>query len=418
MAGLGTARANKVVIIDTNDHPIMANKSLFQTIRGSFLPKATVRNDAGAPAYELSDEATLARLAATGCLNSTYYASAETQLDRVLELTKRVDADFIARTALYARREGFMKDMPALLCAVLASRDLDRLNEIFPKVIDNGRMLRNFVQILRSGVTGRKSLGTAPKRLVRQWLEQASDRQLINAAIGNAPSLADVVKMVRPRPATPERESFYGWLIGRSYDATLLPESLRALATWSEERRGEVPDVPFQMLTSRELGQDEWSAIAENASWQMTRMNLNTFARQGVFNDRKMVKRIASRLANPELVRRARVFPYQLLAAYKNAGSNVPEKVRDALQDAMEVALENVPVVEGSVAVCPDVSGSMTWPATGYRKGSSSSVRCIDVAALVAAAIVANEDAAVAGALDEYRRSQTDAVLADPDPRR
>jgi len=39
-------------------------------------------------------------------------------------------------------------------------------------------------------------------------------------------------------------------------------------------------------------------------------------------------------------------------------------------------------------------------------------------AALFAAAIVANEDAAVADALDEYRRSQTDAVLADPDPRR
>jgi 5-(carboxyamino)imidazole ribonucleotide mutase len=38
-------------------------------------------------------------------------------------------------------------------------------------------------------------------------------------------------------------------------------------------------------------------------------------------------------------------------------------------------------------------------------------------AALFAAAIVANEDAAVADALDRYRRSQTDAVLADPDPR-
>ena len=39
-------------------------------------------------------------------------------------------------------------------------------------------------------------------------------------------------------------------------------------------------------------------------------------------------------------------------------------------------------------------------------------------AALFAAAIVANEDAAVAGALDQFRRDQTDAVLADPDPRR
>ena len=39
-------------------------------------------------------------------------------------------------------------------------------------------------------------------------------------------------------------------------------------------------------------------------------------------------------------------------------------------------------------------------------------------AALFAAAIVANDNAAAAGALDQYRQKQTDAVLADPDPRR
>ncbi len=38
-------------------------------------------------------------------------------------------------------------------------------------------------------------------------------------------------------------------------------------------------------------------------------------------------------------------------------------------------------------------------------------------AALFAAAIVANEDSAVADALDQYRQNQTDTVLADPDPR-
>ncbi len=38
-------------------------------------------------------------------------------------------------------------------------------------------------------------------------------------------------------------------------------------------------------------------------------------------------------------------------------------------------------------------------------------------AALFAAAIVANDDAAVADALDKYRQRQTDAVLAKPDPR-
>lgn len=37
-------------------------------------------------------------------------------------------------------------------------------------------------------------------------------------------------------------------------------------------------------------------------------------------------------------------------------------------------------------------------------------------AALLAAAIVANDDDAVAVALDQYRQNQTDKVLADPDP--
>jgi 60 kDa SS-A/Ro ribonucleoprotein len=66
----------------------------------------------------------------------------------------------------------------------------------------------------------------------------------------------------------------------------------------------------------------------------------------------------------------------------------VPAIVRDALQDAMEAAISNVPRVEGKVYVFPDVSGSMQSPVTGYRKGSTTAVRCVDVAALVAAAVV------------------------------
>ena len=207
----------------------MANKNLFQTLRGALIPQATTRNDAGGAAYELSPKAALARMAVTGCFGRTYYASPELQLDRVLEAARQVDTDFLARTALYARRKGYMKDMPALLCAVLATRDLDRLAEIFPQVIDNGKMLRNFVQILRSGITGRKSLGSAPKRLVRQWLERAGERQLIDATVGNSPSLADVVKMVHPRPADATREAFYAWLLGKPYQLDKLPQTLQRL---------------------------------------------------------------------------------------------------------------------------------------------------------------------------------------------
>ena len=372
----------------------MANTLLFPSSRGSLLPEAGTFNDAGGKAYSLSPEALLARLAATGCLSKTFYASAEVQLSEVLKLTSELQPNFIAKTALYARRTGFMKDMPALLCAVLAKRDVSLLAEIFPRVIDNGRMLRNFVQILRSGVTGRRSLGTAPKRLVREWLENASDWQLINAAIGSNPSLADIVKMVHPRPTSPSREAFYGWLVGKNYDQEALPEAVRAFELWKEKPCSKVPDMPFQYLTALPLKTRDWNAIALNASWQTTRMNLNTFTRHNVLKDKATVKALAKRLADPDLVRRSRVFPYQLLVAYLNASSEVPNLLQNALQDAMEVALENIPSFPGNVVVCCDVSGSMNWPVTGWQQAASTKVRCVDVAGLMSAAILRKNQSA------------------------
>ena len=368
----------------------MANKTLFRSIVGRLLPKTNTLNEEGRPAYAFSAKHALAQYAATGCLGSTFYASGEEQLDRVLQLCGKVEPEFIAQAALYARQKGFMKDLPALLCAVLSVRSPGLLAEVFDRVIDSPKMLRNFVQIMRSGVVGRKSLGTLPKRLILQWLEHRSDEQLFAGSVGNDPALADVVKMVHPKPAGASRQAMYGYLIGRQHDAAALPEIVQAYEKFKRNTnpgKVPVPDVPFQMLTSLELGKKEWAAIARNAPWQMTRMNLNTFARHGVFGSPEMVSMIAKRLSNPELVARARVFPYQLMVAYTSA-ADVPLPIRESLQDAMEIAIQNVPKIEGRVYVFPDVSGSMHSPVTGVRKGSTTTVRCIDVAALVAAAVL------------------------------
>jgi 60 kDa SS-A/Ro ribonucleoprotein len=90
------------------------------------LRKPTRFNEAGGRAYTLAPRQALAQFAATGCLNRTYYATAEDQLQQVLKLCEKVPTDFIARTALHCRQKGFMKDVPALLCAVLAARDAER----------------------------------------------------------------------------------------------------------------------------------------------------------------------------------------------------------------------------------------------------------------------------------------------------
>jgi 60 kDa SS-A/Ro ribonucleoprotein len=120
----------------------------------------------------------------------------------------------------------------------------------------------------------------------------------------------------------------------------------------------------------------------------MVRQNLNTFARHGVFELPGMAKAIAAKLRDPQAVAQARVLPYQLMSAFKATGEAVPAVVRGALQDAMELAIANVPRFSGRVVVCPDVSGSMQSAVTGWAGSATSAVRCIDVAALVAAAVL------------------------------
>ena len=96
-----------------------------------------------------------------------------------------------------------------LLAALLATRDVSLLAQVFGRVVDNGKTLRGFVQMLRSGTLGRKSMGTRPKKLVQQWLLSANEKQLLNASVGNAPSLADVVKMVHPKTAEAWRAAWF-----------------------------------------------------------------------------------------------------------------------------------------------------------------------------------------------------------------
>lgn len=376
----------------------MVNKNLFSTLAARFLPWATTQNAAGGIAFERSEEQALAQLAVTGCLNGTYYTEAEAHLGNALRFAQTVEPEFLANCAIYARRFGRMKDMPALLLAVLAQRDAARFECTFDEVIDDARQLRAFVQIVRSGAVGRRNLGSRTKRLIRRWLAARTEEQLFRYALGNSPSLADIVKMVHPLPATPQRRAFYGWLIGREHDASQLPPIVREYEAWraAPDAAKELPKVPFLYLANENLDVRSWTELAKTASWQSLRMNLNRFERHGVFADADACAAIAARLRDVDLIRRSRAFPYQILATFKNASASLPGSIREGLHDALEIATQNAPVLPGRVVVAIDVSGSMGHSITGTRQGATSKVRCVDVAGLFAATIVRrNPDARV-----------------------
>ena len=223
--------------------------------------------------------------------------------------------------------------------------------------------------------------------MILQWLESRTDEQLFRASVGNDPSLADLMKMVHPNPGTASRAALFGYLIGRAHDAAALPEFVKQFEEFKPASGRSagccVPVVDRLAITAKPTGvRSRRSFVADDAD------EPEHLFRHGVFDNEVMVKLVANRLASADAVKRARVFPYQLLMAFKAAGGDVPNLIRDALQDAMEVATENIPCIAGKVYVCPDVSGSMGSAVTGQRTGATTLARCVDVAALVAASIL------------------------------
>ena len=390
----------------------MVNPQLFKSRPGRHVAKADTKNLAGGKAYAFTDQHALAQYAVTGTFYRTYYASAKAKLDKTLELCSGVDPEFIAKVALYARQDGYMKDMPAFLCAYLAAKDTELLKLIFPRVMDNGTMVKKFAMILRSGVVGRKSFGTSVRNTIRRWLEARRDDALFRDSVGaggggkSGVSLADIIKMVHPKPRDEVRDALYGYLLGKKFDFEKLPQLVQEYEAFKRSGGENIPAVPFQFIASTQPVQMEepkesdrdfekrksawneriWTQLAKDGPWHFTRMNIRNFMKRGVMDKQELVEMVAARLRDPDIVRKVKVFPYQLLVAFLMTHGEAPHEVTDALQDAMEIATENVPVVDGKVVVCPDVSGSMTfYSITGDRGSASSEVRPIHVAALVSA---------------------------------
>lgn len=289
------------------------------------------------------------------------------------------------------------------------------MHKVFNRVADNGRVLRTVFQMVRSGQFGRKGLSSSLQRAFQRWLNEASEGKLLSASIGNDPSLRDVLRMARPTPKDNARRALFGWLTDKPVekwapagvaDLPAAVQSLMAFRTAETEESqaliaGEL-QVRWDLLADTAKGPLVWKAIARQMGPQALRMNLNTLLRHDVFkngnkNDNSMIDYVAGRIADPEAIRRSRQFPYQFLAAYLNAADEVPHKIKSALHDAAEIACGNIPQLPAPVIIGLDTSGSMGCSVTGWQaRGRASKMRCVDVAALFAAAILRrNSDSVV-----------------------
>lgn len=407
----------------------MVNKNLFSSNANQY-PQTNTTNAAGGNAYKLDPKHALAQLAATGTFADSYYTSAEAQLAEVLKLIEQIEDDeYLAKLALYAREKAYMKDMPAALLAALSVRNTELMHRIFDRVVDNGRVLRTLFQMIRSGKflgksgKARVGLSSSLQRAFQRWFNEASVGKLLSASIGNDPSLRDILRMARPTPKDNARRAIFGWLTDKEMSKWApateadLPKEIQELIAYRKAETeaeqvailAQLENVRWDLLADAAKGPQAWKEIARKMGPQALRMNLNTLLRHNVFERKatflgealraagvlvkstelNMIDYVADRIANRTEVERSKQFPYQYFAAYMNAEDDIPHKIKNALHEAAEIACGNIPELPGPVVIGLDTSGSMSSPITGNRgHGATSKMRCVDVAAVFAAAIL------------------------------
>ncbi|NML55363.1 TROVE domain-containing protein [Streptomyces sp. R302] len=124
-----------------------------------------------------------------------------------------------------------------------------------------------------------------------------------------------------------------------------------------------------------------WEAVIPSMGLMALARNLRNFDEAGVSD--AVAQAVAARLADPDEVRRSRMFPFRVWAAYK-AAPNL--RWAHPLEQALNHSLANVPALSGHTLILVDRSPSM-FPGFYYSTANTSDISLAEQAAIFGAAL-------------------------------
>lgn len=96
------------------------------------------------------------------------------------------------------------------------------------------------------------------------------------------------------------------------------------------------------------------------------------------------MEKVIAAISDPEAVRKSKQLPFRFLSAYKELENIGGSRVFDALENAIEASIENMPKLEGTTVIAVDTSGSMSSTIS-----AKSTVCCYEIAMLLG--LIANK---------------------------
>lgn len=324
----------------------MAKFSILPSLRRSASPAPDAINLAGGLAYAQSARLELVSLLVTTFLEDEFYRTEAQTVARLRELIVRVaDPRFVAQAALYARHACGMRSVSHLVAGELAKsvKGAAWTRRFYAEVV---RRPDDVLEILGYylAVHGRP-LPNSLKKGLGAALSRFDEYQLAKYRREHSEfKLVDAVNLVRPR-ATPALTK-------------LVRGELAPADTWETRlARSGVADTAAEVADAKAAA---WGELVNGRKLGYLALLRNV--RNILQHAPESVPALCAQLSDADAVRRSLVFPFQFLSAVdvlKQGNLPGAGAVLDALNQAVDHSLVNVPCFEGRTLVALDSSGSM-----------------------------------------------------------
>ena len=310
-------------------------------------------NHEGHAAYSMNAKEKLVTQVLCSFFNEAkFYQPDDKHMIETLKSVIKQDPKFVSNLAVFARLEFNMRSVSHVLAGYLANT---AEGKPFVKRTVEGIVLRgdDATEILSFYLSefGKPIPNSLRKALKAAFCTFDAYTLAKYKGEGHAVKMRDILRICRPTPKNEAQSAMWKQLL----DGTL-PTPM----TWESE------------LSENGNNKETWEKLI--ASGKVGYMALLRNLRNIVSANPGNIADVLKKIADPEAVRRSRQLPFRFLSAYRNLPDCAGSAVYNALEDAVDASVANMPRLPGRTVIAVDVSGSM-----GRSVSSNSTVHCCEI---------------------------------------
>lgn len=339
-----------------------------------------VVNAAGGIGFAVSPKIEFVSTLLTSFLKDQFYRTEEGTVLRLKELMTQVEPLFAAKAAVYARQAFGMRSISHVVAGEVAKNvkgatwTKDFFNAVCRRADDPSEILAYYMATYVD-----QPIPNSLKKGLAKFLLRQNEYSLAKyKREGSAFTLIDTVNLVFGTKPYPKKKDGQVWTDRRLGVALgkLLRGELAPADTWETNLTQAGQAAKAGEGNIDELKGAAWASLVSEKKLGYLALIRNL---RNIMTAKVDLDLVVKALTDRDAIKKSLVFPFQINTAYEvvgGLGTSEARKIMAALDDAIDLACDNVPKVEGKSVVFLDVSSSMS----GCKADQIASIFCAVIA--------------------------------------